>query len=59
MSSDFALPKNFADQNDEDECDVTEAFDSELLEDVVTATDGIVIVRCAVYTLQLSVHDFF
>ena len=30
MRSDFVMPENFADQNDEDECDVTEASESEL-----------------------------
>ena len=39
MRSDFALPKNFADQNDKGECYVTEASDSELWEDVITAED--------------------
>ena len=45
MRSDFALPKNFADRNDEDECDVTEASDSELWEDRITAEDGVITVR--------------
>ena len=48
MKSDFFLPENFADQNDEDECDVTEASDSELWEDVIRA--GVNNIRCAVYT---------
>ena len=26
MRSDFVLPENFADQNDEDECNITEAL---------------------------------
>ena len=59
MRSDFVLPENFADQNDEDECDITEAFDSELWKILITAEDGVITVRSAVYTLQLSVHDFF
>ena len=59
MRIDFALPENFADQNDEDECDVTKASDSEISEDVISAEGGAITVRCAVYTLQLSVHDFF
>ena len=25
----------------------------------MTAEDGVIIVRCAVHSLQLSVHDFF
>ena len=59
MRSDFALPENFPDQSDEDECDVTEASDSELWEDVITAEDGVITVKCAVHTLQLNEHDFF
>ena len=59
MRSDFALPQNFTDRNDDDECDVTEASDSGLCEHVITAKDGVVIVRCAVHTLHLSMHDFF
>ena len=39
MRSDFALSENFSDQNDEDECDVTAACESELWEDVITAED--------------------
>ena len=56
MRRNFALLENFADRNDEDECDVTEASDSELWEDVLTAED--ITVRCIVHTLQLSVYDF-
>ena len=59
MRSDLALPENFANQNDEDGCDVHEASDSGLWEDVITTEDGIITVRCAVYTIQQSVHDFF
>ena len=55
--SDFALPKNF-DQNDEDECEVTEASDRELWEEIITAEDEVITVRCAVHSLQLSVHNF-
>ena len=40
IRSDFALPKIFADQNDENECDVTEVSNSELWEAVITAGDG-------------------
>ena len=58
MGSDFALLESFSDQNDKDECDITEASDCELCEDVLTAENGVT-VRCAVHTLQLSVHDFF
>ena len=53
------MPKSFGDQNDGDECDVTEVSDSELWEDVITAKVGAITVKCAVYTLQLTVHDFF
>ena len=35
MRSDSAMPKNFADQSDEDEYDVTEASDCELRGDIV------------------------
>ena len=59
MRSNFALAESFSDQNDEDECDLTETSGSELWEDVVTTEDGIITVRCAVHTLQPSVHDFF
>ena len=59
IRNDFALPENFADQNDEDNCNVTEATDSELWEDEITAENVIITVRCAVYTLQIIVHDFF
>ena len=59
MKRDFALPENVVDENDEDERDVTEAFDRELLEDVITAHDGVIAFSFAVHTLQLSVHDFF
>ena len=59
MRTDFALPENFADENDEDKCDVTEASDSELWEDVITAKDGFITIRYHVHTLQLSVRDFF
>ena len=60
MRRNFALPETFAEPNDEDELDViTEVCDSELREDVITAADGVITVRCAVHTLQLSVHDFF
>ena len=41
MRSNFALPKNFADRNLEDECDVAEASDSKLWENVITAEDGV------------------
>ena len=57
MKSGFVLPKNFANQNDEDDCVVTEDFNSELGEDIITVEDGVI--TCAAYTLQLSVHDFF
>ena len=59
MRSDCALPKNFADQNDNHECNIPEASDNELWEDVITAEDGVITVSYAVYTLQQSVHDFF
>ena len=59
MRSGFVLPQNFADQNHEDECDVTEASDSELFEDVITAEDEVITIKCAIHTLQLRVHDFF
>ena len=59
MRSDFALPKNFANQNDEDECVVTETSATELWEDKITAKDGVNAFLCAVHMLQLSVHDFF
>ena len=58
MRSGFVLPQNFADQNHEDECDVNEASDSELCEDVITAEDEVITVKCAIHTLQLRVHDF-
>ena len=49
MKSDVVVPENLADQNEKDECDVTEAFDNELWESVVTTKDKIVItVKCAV-----------
>ena len=44
MRSDFALPENFADRNDEDECDVTEASGSGLWEDVIAAKRGAITV---------------
>ena len=59
MRSDFALPENFPDQHGKDECDVTQASYSELWEDVITAEDGVITIRCGVHTLQLSVLDFF
>ena len=51
--------QKFADQSDEDEYDVTKASDSEFWENVITAEEGVITVRCAAHTLQLSVHDFF
>ena len=45
MKSDFARPKNFLYQNDEDGCDVTEASDSELWKDVKTAEDRVISAR--------------
>ena len=59
MRSDFALPETFTQQNDENECDVTEASDSGLWEDAITAEDVLNTVWCAVHTLQRRVHDFF
>ena len=59
MRSDFALTENFADQNDEDGCGVTEASYSELQEVVITAQGGVTAVRFDVRTLYLGVHDFF
>ena len=50
----FALPETFSDQNDEDDCDVTEASDSELWEDVVTAEDGVITLGCAVDTAKCA-----
>ena len=38
---------------------MTEASDSEFWENVITAEDGVITVRCAVHTLQLSVRAFF
>ena len=38
---------------------MTEGSDSKLWEDVITAEDGVITVGWAIYTLQLSVHDFF
>ena len=51
MRSDFALPKNFANQNDKNECNITEASDGELLEDVIPAKDKVITIRYAIYTL--------
>ena len=34
MKSHFALPENFADHIDEDECEITKASDSELWESI-------------------------
>ena len=59
MRSNFALPENFSDQNDENECDVAEAPKSEFWEDVTTAEDGVITANSVVCTLRLSVHDFF
>ena len=53
------LPENIADQNDKNECDVTEASDNQLWKDVITAEDGVITAKCAVHTLLLSEHDFF
>ena len=51
MKSDFAFLENFAHDNDQNECDLSEASNSKLWEDVVTAEDGVITIRCAVYTL--------
>ena len=55
MKSDIFLTENVADLNNADERDVTETSDNEL---AITNEDGVVTIRCPVYTLQLSVHDF-
>ena len=54
-----ALLENFADQNNEDECDLIKVSHRKLWEDLVTDKDGVISVRCAVHTLQQSVHDIF
>ena len=59
LRSDFALTENFADQNDENECDVTEASYSGFREVVITAEGRVITVRCGVRTLYVDVHDFF
>ena len=50
--------KGSGNQQQQDKCDVTEASDSTLWEDVITAEDKRITIRGAVHTLQLSVHDF-
>ena len=61
MRNDFALIENDGVQDDEDESDRCETSDNEIEVDAIglTAEDGVITVRCAVHTLQLSVHDFF
>ena len=59
LRSDFSLTENFADQNDENECDVTEASYIALRKVVITAEGGVTAVRFDVCTLYLDVHDFF
>jgi len=59
MRSDFALAQQNCGSEDDDEHDVAETSDNELDVEALTAEDGVMTVRCAVHTLQLSVHDFF
>ena len=61
MRNDFALIENDGVQDDEDESDRCETSDNEIEVEAIglTAEDGVITVRCAVHTLQLSVHDFF
>ena len=40
MRSNFALRENFADQNDQDEYDITEVSGSKIWEDIITAENG-------------------
>ena len=51
---------HFGDPDDESEW--CESASSDLAiqdETIITAADGVAMVRCAVHMLQLSVHDFF
>ena len=50
MRSDFVLLESFADQNEVDKCDVTEAYDSELWEDVITAEHAVTTVFTELFT---------
>ena len=63
MRSDFALSEgeNILDQDVENDCDENQISPSglEIKNEIMTAEDGVITVRCAVHTLQLSVHDFF
>ena len=65
MRSDFALleGENTLDQDVENDCDENQISPSGLKieNEIMTAEDGVITVRCADHTLQLSVglHDFF
>ena len=41
-----------------DKCGATEAFDSELWEEIIIAKDGVITIKHAIHTLHLRVHDF-